>query len=180
MTKTIFGALALALSAFLSASAAHADGPLVTEIRAGVLAHDQGLFSSHKESGVDFNGEILLNDWGWLGKKIRLRPHFGGTVNSDGNTSFGYFGLSATAPVWRFVFAEFSFGGAVHSGNIDENEVGHKDLGCRVLFRESVSVGANLDEHNAIMATVDHISNANICEKNEGLETIGVRYGYRF
>lgn len=171
--------LALGICAFSSANAAD-DGRLVTEIRGGVMAHDQGIFSSHKESGVDINGEILLNNWGWLGKKIELRPHFGATFNTDGNTSFGYFGLTATAPVGRFLFAEASFGGAVHSGNLEENQIGHKDLGCRLLFRESLGFGARLDEHSSIMATADHISNANFCDKNEGLETVGVRYGYRF
>ena len=26
----------------------------------------------------------------------------------------------------------------------------------------------------------DHISNAKLCSTNEGLETFGIRYGYRF
>lgn len=184
-TRGILSGASLAgIGAFLGlmslTPSAQADGRLVTELRLGVMAHDQGIFSSHKESGADINAEVLLNDWGWLGKKVQLRPHFGATINTDGNTSFGYFGVTATAPLWRSTFAEFSFGGAVHSGNLDKNELGHKDLGCRLLFRESLSFGVNLNEHNSIAAVADHISNANFCGKNEGLETVGVRYGYHF
>jgi lipid A 3-O-deacylase len=178
---TITGALALALAAMGAAAPAEAagSGP-ISELRLGVMAHDQGIFSSNKEDGVDINAEALFTDLGWLGEKIALRPHIGGMINTNGNTSYGYFGLTATAPIGRLFFAEFSVGGAVHSGNLHDNEIGRKDLGCRVLFRESLSFGVNIDEHNSIAAVADHISNANLCDKNEGLETVGVRYAYRF
>lgn len=173
-------ALGLGIAAALVSVAAQANDKIVSELRLGVFAHDQGIFSSHKESGVDINGEILFSDLGWLGKRVMLRPHIGGTVNSDGNTSDGYFGLTATLPFAQRFFVEGSVGGAVHTGNLESNELGHKDLGCRVLFRESLSLGVMIDEHNSLAAVADHISNANLCDKNEGLEDVGVRYGYRF
>ena len=70
-----------------------------------------------------------------------------------------------------------------------------KSLGCRFLFRESVNAGYRFNKRHALMLHFDHSSNANLCEKNtrdgtaegrhdvtlnEGLESVGVRYGYMF
>jgi lipid A 3-O-deacylase len=164
----------------LGSGAAWAGNGFISEVRLGVMAHDQGIFSGHKESGTDINVEILGPSLGWLGHTIALRPHLGGTANTDGNTSFGYLGLTATLPFWQIMFVEGSVGGAVHTGNLHDDEVGHKDLGCPALFRESLSLGAFLGEHITVAVVADHISNANICDKNEGLETVGARVGYRF
>ena len=49
-----------------------------------------------------------------------------------------------------------------------------------MLFRESASFGYILAERHGISVFLDHVSNANICDKNEGLENFGLRYGYRF
>lgn len=183
MTRAIAYAtcFALALGVAAPPAPAAAETPkLLSEVRLGVLAHDVGPFSSRKEDGVDINGELLFKDLGWFGKNIMLRPHLGASINTSGDTSFGYFGVTATAPITRWGFFEFSVGGAAHNGNKNMNEIGRKDLGCRVLFRESVSAGVYLGERSTLSVMLDHISNANLCEKNEGLETVGVRYGYRF
>jgi lipid A 3-O-deacylase len=178
--RGLFGVgLACALSLGSNAAFAGQDS-LISEIRLGALAHDQGIFSGHKESGTDINVELLGPSLGWLGHTVALRPHIGGTVNSAGNTSDGYFGLTATVPIWHIFFFEGSVGGAVHTGNLDANEPGHKDLGCRVLFRESLSLGAFIGDHITVSMMADHISNANICGRNEGLEAVGGRVGYRF
>lgn len=161
-------------------SAIALDLTAVSEVRLGVLAHDQGIFSSHDEPGVGINGEVLFQDLGWLGRTAALRPHLGVTVNTAGATSQTYFGITGTVPLSQWGFVEGSFGGSIHNGNLDKNEANRKDLGCRVLFRESVSVGVYLDEHSSVAAVADHISNASICDRNEGLEAVGIRYGYRF
>jgi hypothetical protein len=57
---------------------------------------------------------------------------------------------------------------------------GGNELGCRVLFRESLSVGVRFMKHHSLSVMVDHISNAGLCDHNDGLDTLGVRYGYRF
>lgn len=182
MSKFLRGC-AFALAAVLTGSPAIAgdEAPgYVSEVRVGVLAHDQGIFSSHKEDGIDINGEVLFMDLGWLGDKIALRPHIGGSVNTTGDTSQAYAGLTATIPVFSWGFFDFSFGGAYHNGETDSGRVDKKDLGCHALFRESASLGAYIGDHHTISAFADHISNASICSKNEGLENVGVRYGYRF
>jgi len=37
-----------------------------------------------------------------------------------------------------------------------------------------------IGEKTSLSLYLDHISNANLCDNNEGLETAGVRLGFRF
>jgi hypothetical protein len=53
-------------------------------------------------------------------------------------------------------------------------------LGCHVLFRESASIGFDVTETWRIMGTVEHHSNAGLCDENRGLTNAGVRIGYKF
>lgn len=152
----------------------------ITELRGGVMRHDTGAFSDTKEDGVDLNAEILFFDLGWLGDTIDLRPHIGGTVNLAGDTNQAYAGMTATVPIFQWGFFDLSFGGAYHDGETNAGRGDKKDLGCSVLFRESVSLGGYVGAHHSLSLFADHISNANLCDKNEGLETVGMRYGYRF
>jgi hypothetical protein len=43
-----------------------------------------------------------------------------------------------------------------------------------------VELGFTLLERHALSIRFDHLSNANLCDKNEGLDTVGLIYGYRF
>ena len=53
-------------------------------------------------------------------------------------------------------------------------------LGCEILFRESISAGVLFDGHHSLSLMFDHISNGGLCDDNDGQDTFGVRYGYRF
>ncbi len=155
-------------------------GKIVSEIRVGALIHDEGPFSHQKESGLDSNLEVLFTSPGMLDIIGSPRPHIGATVNSHGDTSQGYLGLSWE---WSFMgdaFAGFSLGGAAHNGATRTNALNKKELGCKVLFRESIDVGYRFFKRHAIMLHLAHISNAKLCGKNEGLENVGLRYGYKF
>ncbi len=154
--------------------------PVVSEIRIGVLAHDQGPFSSNKEDGIDANFEILFSSPDFLDIIWSPRPHIGVTYNAYGDTSQAYLGLTWEWDFWQDFFAGFSLGGAVHDGELTTLALDKKELGCRVLFRESITLGYRFNKHYSIMGFFDHISNASLCSNNEGLETAGVRFGYRF
>ncbi len=153
---------------------------ILSEIRFGVFVHDQGPFSRNEEDGVDFNFELLFTSPAILEGMWSPRPHFGATVNGSGDTSQVYLGLTWEWPFGRDWYLDFSLGGAAHDGKTKTNRIDRKELGCRVLFRESIELGYRLGTRHAISAFLDHLSNANICDKNEGLESLGVRYGYRF
>ena len=158
---------------------ARGDG-IVSEVRLGGLAHDQGPFSSNKEDGLDINAEVLFVSPDFLDAIGAPRPHAGLTLNSSGDTSQAYLGLSWEWDFWDGAFAGFSLGGAVHNGETSTAPLDRKELGCPVLFRESIDIGYRVDENYSLMVHLAHISNAKLCDTNEGLENIGIRYGYRF
>ena len=155
---------------------------IISEIRVGLLAHDHDLapFSRSEENGIDTNFEILFKSPDWSKNIGSPRPHLGFSLNLSGDTSQLYTGLT-----WEWMLADnwflnFSLGGSAHNGKTTTTLIDRKELGCKVLFRESIEVGYILKQRHSVSAFFDHISNAKLCDKNEGLETIGLRYGYRF
>lgn len=150
------------------------------EIRLGVLGHDVGVFGTNHEDGIDINGEVLFSSPDFLAPIWSPRPHVGVAVNTAGNTSVAYAGVTWTwQPTERFFF-DFSFGPAIHNGKLDTNDPDRVSLGSRVLFRESASIGFNLTERHSISVYLAHISNANLADRNEGMDNLGIRWGYRF
>jgi lipid A 3-O-deacylase len=153
---------------------------IFSEIRLGGLVHDQGPFSRNEEDGFDANIEVLFVSPKFLEIVWSPRPHIGGNINSEGDTSQAYIGLTWEWSFWGGWFAGFSLGGAIHDGKLTTLRIDRKELGCRILFRESVEGGYRFGGRHSISGFLDHISNANICDNNEGLENYGIRYGYRF
>lgn len=167
---------------------------MFSEVRLGALMHDTGPFSSRKEGGADANVELLFASPKIFSFMWSPRPMLGVSYSASGDTSYVYAGLNWEWSFWGGWFAGFSFGGMVHDGHLvgdDDN----KSLGCRALFRESIDFGYRFKKRHAIMAHVNHSSNASLCEKNtpdgtafgrhdvilnEGLESVGIRYGYSF
>ena len=155
-------------------------GNNVSEIRLGILMHDVGPFSSSEESGTDANFEVLFNSPEFLERIWAPRPHLGLALNSDGDTNQAYFGLTWEFDLWPKLFLGMSLGGSFHDGQTKTDRIDKKELGCKLLFRESLEFGYRFGGRHAITAYLDHLSNANLCDKNEGLENVGLRYGYRF
>lgn len=152
----------------------------ISELRTGILYHDEGPFSRNKEDGPDVNVEMLFVSPDFLDVIWSPRPHIGADINTDDDTSSYYLGLSWEWYLWRNLFAGFSLGGAYHDGETEEvGRSDKKELGCSVLFRESVEMGWVFAERHTLSFMLDHISNARLCDENEGLENFGLRYGYR-
>ncbi|MCH8092603.1 MAG: acyloxyacyl hydrolase, partial [Proteobacteria bacterium] len=124
--------------------------------------------------------EALFRSPDALGSIGSPRPHLGFSVNTGGDTDQFYAGLTWEWDFWRRLFAGFGLGGAIHDGETETSRTDRKELGCRVLFRGSLELGYRLTRRHGISLFYDQISNLAICDKNEGLETAGVRYGYRF
>jgi lipid A 3-O-deacylase len=181
--KNSFFRVSISFITLMCSGLCSAEQNVVSELKLGVLAHDVHIFSSsRKEEGADFNGEILFNlpsnpFFSTIGSP---RFHLGGSVNSEGDTDQGYFGLT-----WDFksdigVFVEGSFGGAIHDGKLNSYYFDRKSLGSRVLFRISGSVGYQFNAHHSLAVMLDHISNAGLASPNEGMDNVGIRYGFRF
>ena len=163
---------------------------LVDEVKIGALAHDVGFLTHHVENGADVNLEILFVSPDLLRLIGSPRPHIGADINTAGNTSDGYFGLT-----WGWtlmpslfgagaVFANGSLGGAVQDGLTGTNTTvpppGRKLLGSQVLFRESAELGYQITPIVSISAILDHISNANLAPRNAGITSAGARLGFKF
>ncbi|HEX6441266.1 MAG TPA: acyloxyacyl hydrolase [Stellaceae bacterium] len=165
-------------------------GKIIDEVKVGALAHDVGFLGHHVESGADANLEVLFTSPDILGIIGSPRPHIGGDINTDGNTSDGYFGLTWGITLIQNlfasgdgVFANGSLGGAVHDASPLTGTVqppGHKLLGSRILFRESAELGYQVTPQLSISALLDHISNANLAPRNAGITNAGARFGFKF
>ena len=154
----------------------------ISEVRLGVHHHDAGIFGRNKEDGFDVSIEARFarltgGFWDTIGQP---RAHLGVNINSEGDTSSAYTGLTWDWQIWGPVFFSLDLGGAVHDGKTSTIKLDRKELGSRVLFREAVEIGYRFEGHHALSLRLDHMSNASITDNNEGLDTVGVIYGYSF
>ncbi len=187
---TIFSLAALYCAASTHSAFAQtpypSDAPLISslsEVRIGALVHDIDYHGHFYELGgenqIDINAEVLFKalypaqDSSFSSFLFSAKPHLGATFNTHGLSSKLYAGLTWDIDLSQNLFLEFSFGGAVHDGDLRRH-------GCAVSFRESLSLGYKLSEKWNILATADHISNANLCDQNGGLSSAGIRLGYKF
>jgi lipid A 3-O-deacylase len=171
MRNWIVGALIAAAATATMATAAGA-----SEIRLGVLAHDP---LAGKEDGIDLNAEFFFNGWTGNEGEWQLRPSIGATVNLEGDTNQAHISLNYGGPISNSWFLEFSAGAAVHDGELETPDPHKKELGGRVLIRGAVSLGVMLSETVSLSIYADHLSNAGVEERNEGLETAGLRIGFK-
>jgi len=165
----------------------NAPGRIIDEVKAGGLAHDVTFLGRHVESGADVNLEMLFTSPDLLAIIGSPRPHIGADINTSGNTSDGYFGLTWGISVIQnlfsrgdSVFLTGSLGGAVQDGFELTAPPGRKRLGSPVLFRESAEVGYQMTPTISISAILDHISNANLAPRNAGITSAGARVGFKF
>jgi lipid A 3-O-deacylase len=173
---TSFSVLVATFSALATSASA-------TEIRMGGYYHGIRAAVPHQreDHGLDFNAEILFNSPEWLSWLGSPRPQLGTTIAHHG-TSLTYAGLDWTVDLSDKVFFDIGFGGAIHDGRLDGNAPNNNEnrYGCRALFHENLSIGYRLTESASIMASIEHMSNASLCDYNEGLTNAGVRLGYSF
>ena len=178
-TTIAAGAAALAVG-LATGDAAGAEDGLVSEVKVGVRDHDLGLFDTAREAGVDLNAEVLFAPLEPLAFIWSPRPHVGAHLNTAGDTSQLYLGLTWTFDVTDAFWVAVAGGGAAHTGKLSSRHARDKRLGSRVLFRVALEVGVTLAERHRLSVMLDHVSNAELADENEGLDTVGLRYGYRF
>lgn len=158
------------------------EGGLIRELKIGGLYHDVGgLWSGFRlePRSADINVEALFGPhvhllWG------TVRPALGATVNTRGATSKAYLDARWEIESPSGLFFALGLGAAVHNGHIGPDHVDRKALGSRVLFHIPAELGWRWDAHNSISIYFEHMSNAYTQDYNEGLDSIGIRYGYRF
>lgn len=155
---------------------------LIEEVKLGVLYHDAShLWSGFRieDQGADINGEVLLRPTipVYIGT---IRPVVGGTLATNGGTSHAYADLRWQSELGAGFFLGLGFGGAIHDGHLLPDSWNRKALGSRVLFHFPAELGYRFDAHNSLSVYFEHTSNAWLAKYNEGLDRIGLRYGYKF
>ena len=183
--KRLFSGLFVVAAVSLGGTtSSHAQGvsPFIYEAKFGVLYHDvPGLWSGFRleTGGVDINGELMLSPalpiFGGA-----IRPVIGGTYNTDGYTSKAYAGARWQIELPHNFYFGVGLGAAVHDGHLIPDALDRKALGGRWLFHIPAEIGYRFDQHNSFSIYFEHMSNGNTQKYNEALDSIGVRYGYRF
>jgi len=160
----------------------------LSEVQGGLLAHSVAISTdTPKEGGVDGNLEVLFVSPDFMDIVWSPRPHIGASFNaSSDDTDQVYTGLTWEWMPWGPLFIDFSLGFSVHNGRLhaepgDTDTDERREFGCRWLFRESIELGFVFQERHSLSGMWDHISHGGICDdENEGMDNVGVRYGYRF
>lgn len=155
----------------------------IDEVRGGVFK--QAIDDAPHEGGPALNLEVLGGRFAGgyensiLNFFLTPRPHLGTTI-AFGKTDEFYWGVTWDTKLIERTFFEASFGGAAHDGPVDTPH--EASYGCVVNFRESASLGFSLTPQWRLMATLDHMSNAGLCNPNpnRGLTNAGMRLGYRW
>ena len=139
---------------------------------------------------MDANVELLFETPRWLEFLWSPRPMTGVSANaSSTNTDIAYTGLTWEWTPWSNLILDFSFGFAIHNGKLKydaaqafpEDAGRHREFGCRWLFRETLEAGWRFANRHAATVMWSHYSHGGLCDdKNEGLDNVGIRYGYRF
>jgi len=166
---------------FTSGAALAEPAGLISEVKLGVLAHDEPIFGrDNREGGTDINGEILFQSLDLLGPRWQLRPHIGLQVNLSDDTSQAYVGLSAARYLSERVWGTASVGGAIHNGETTDLDEDRKPFGSRVLFRLAAELGVDVTQNVSVSVYFDHESNASLGTFNPGIDNLGMRVGWRF
>lgn len=174
--------LAIALVSMLPmAPAAATADTFLHEAKLGMLAHDVGgLWSNfRREEGIDLNAEVSFDRSLrlWIGD---LRPAVGISLNTAGDTSKVYIDARWEFAATGRLSLAVGAGAAVHNGDLDLESRDRKALGSRVLLHFPAEIGWRFDRHHSVSIFFDHVSNAWLADPNEGMDTLGIRYGYRF
>ena len=151
---------------------------LVDSVVAGVFAHE---VASDEEDGIDANLELRLRPLFGKTWRVEVLPTIGGTLNDSGGTNAAYAGATARYCLTDSVYVEGFFGLTVHDADTPIDAEG-LDLGCSVLFREGAGIGYRAGRRT-LSLYVSHASHGDIlCNstRNDGMTSIGVRYGVEF
>lgn len=161
----------------------------IDEARGGILAQDCCGGGSNKEKGVSINLEALFHSPRFLSVLGAPRPLIGASVATGaGATSQIYGGLEWRLRLPDRFFVAGAIGAAVHDGETDRfdpvADAGRASrtvfYGCRILFRAGLDGGYEITERVSASIHWQHISNADLCGDNEGLDHFGLRLGYKF
>lgn len=182
-TRLALAFTAIAFTPLLAQNAAAADWS-IKEVRAGVTGSIQA--RSTFEPGffptvaLYFDPLDRANAATWQDVILRPRVNVGASVSSAGEASQIFGGLAWTVDITDRFYVELGFGGAAHNGDNKDDGTNGPKLGCSLMFRESAAAGFRLTDKLDIVASIDHSSNADLCDPNDGISHAGLSLAYKF
>ena len=180
----------LALAAFVLASIPLGDRAVMAadwslkEVRAGVTGSIQA--RSTFEPGffptvaLYFDPLDQADATTWQETILRPRVHAGVSVNTAGEASQVFAGLNWTVNLTDRLYIDLGFGGSLHNGDNGDDGTNGPKLGCTLMFREYAAAGFRLTDKLDLVASIDHASNADLCDPNDGISHAGLALAYRF
>ncbi|OAP42785.1 lipid A 3-O-deacylase [Sinorhizobium glycinis] len=177
---------ALTLLACVGAKPVHAEQPIFDELRFGATTSIGD--GDNREDGVFPSVTVFFDPFGadsatgFVEKVVRPRVHAGASIATASNgVNQVYGGFSWNFDITERFFVEVGAGGTVHDGDLNDDGTSGPKLGCRLMFREHAAAGFRFDDRWNLSATVEHSSNANLCNgPNDGLTRAGLMLGYKF
>jgi lipid A 3-O-deacylase len=152
------------------------------EARLGGALYDTGLLTRPvRISGAAINGEFLFASPHILDLIGSPRPYFGVDVGIAANPiHFVYAGLTWDYHFTSRFYISGSVGGAIHTAANFVNPPTQRALGSRMLFHVGAAVGYDFTPNLTGQIYTNHFSNAGLASPNEGHDSSGIRFGYRF
>lgn len=171
----------LALFSIAAACCGQVEALPLTAVHAGVMVCDTECNRQSKDGGQNIEIQASFESPGFLVFAGSPQPYLAASANTAGETSFVGFGLE-----WRWEVADDwavspSFGYVLHDGAIEGGQ-DHVLLGSRDLFRSALGISRDLPGPWEAQVMIEHLSHGQILGsgRNQGLDQIGLRLGYRF
>lgn len=155
---------------------------LINEIRVGIMEHDVATRVNKHEDGHDFNSEFFFRSPSFSLIEVlgSPRPSIGISINNKNDTSQFYTGLNWDLRAFDLLFLSVGLGGAVHNGELQSSDPERQRLGSRALFRAAIAAGINFNKRMNVSVLFDHVSNGHTAAPNNGLEKLGIQFGYTY
>lgn len=185
MTARLAAGAAVAIVLLATGAMAEDAGspPFIDEIRFGASASIQvdDIYEPGAFPWVTLYFDPLERDSATnLGEQLlRPRLNVGAMVSTSGEASQLLAGATWTFDLNDSLFVEVGLGGALTNASLDGAGPGPQ-VGCSLLFHESIAAGYRIDQNWSVVAIVEHSSNAGLCDMNDGLSYAGLGLGYRF
>jgi len=159
----------LLLSCFLLVNSTFA-----AEYRVGLSMHD---VERRIEGGPALSIEKIFDRPDWW-HRYAGRPHIGTQISLANHTHLFYAGSTWNLFQKNKFSGELAFGAAFHTGNEDIKQ-GELGYGCKVNFRELIAFGYDINDTQKIQLSAQHMSNGSLCDPNQGLTSVGLRFAWK-
>lgn len=174
-----FGRLAVVGLALLSAQPSAFAAAWLDEVRVGgASSSDSGNLSGYVQFEALFSplpsAGAYDPNWAWL---LSPRPLVGAKISLQGKTNEVFAGIAWSLPVPSPFIVEVSAGALVHDQTLFQEYSDRPFLTNRVLFRESIAIGYEINRDWRILAFADHGSNGNLGQRNLSVNRFGIMLG---